>query len=734
MNNTSPLYVNTSKTKEERTSPIYVQEKGKLALNDILNEKPSDFNGQVDISWLQDALNKKAVELKYAPWDAIAMPDGLWVSSAFGNNTIVVCSADGYAAYSSDYGLSWKKVKICDNINAVAFGQGIFIACGNKGALYISEDKGKSWQKNSVDNYDYTSAAFNNNTFLLGTSCGKILISHNKGKSFIKSADYENMMIAKIIYEKDIIMAVSPQSDTKCIYSLDHGITYNKLNLPASKWCSLTYGNEKFIFCAYDGDVRICECSYKSIINKTPELNEIHIYKKAQWKDTAFGGNVFVLVSNDGFTMASHDGIRWIETKCPKGEWNNVLRTDYFFLAFSIKSENHNLNAIKSTNGGLAGIMFASLDEIKNNEIVDKAVNPTTLKDYLEFRTGKEESKYPVYSKDLLIECTSSDTLQIKITNILNESSITSFDDIKTSGIYIIEKKLSNQPKDYTILYMLVQNNNGIIYQFASDDYSFTLGHIRSFNEKWLPWDEKFITSKNIKITENSTFSASTTLLMKSNDNIVNVDKEGLVSTITERLKKHGKTDQWNNTSDYSAGALVLGSDNALYFAVKDNGAALSLIKDPVTESAYWTKIINGNGIINKDNLDLTLGSFAFLNSIGLDDYKISGSLPIAKGGTGHIYGSLPMPKYTEFHHNYHEDFFQSSYNVGDIIWKIHVALLKNEEATMPNGGTWLLFYKVINYNGELYPHKCNLSIMPGGQRIPVDHQLIASMVMVKIA
>ena len=60
-----------------------------------------------------------------------------------------------------------------------------------------------------------------------------------------------------------------------------------------------------------------------------------------------------------------------------------------YFIIFSTADEENNLNAIRSSNGGLTGIMFASLHEIIENEDVDKAVNPKTLKDYLAYRTGK---------------------------------------------------------------------------------------------------------------------------------------------------------------------------------------------------------------------------------------------------------------------------------------------------------------------------------------------------------
>lgn len=66
----STAYVNvtvSNKQAENRTSPVYVAELGKLSLQDILEKKPDDFNKQIDISWISDALNKKSMEVKYAP-------------------------------------------------------------------------------------------------------------------------------------------------------------------------------------------------------------------------------------------------------------------------------------------------------------------------------------------------------------------------------------------------------------------------------------------------------------------------------------------------------------------------------------------------------------------------------------------------------------------------------------------------------------------------------------------
>lgn len=88
----------------------------------------------------------------------------------------------------------------------------------------------------------------------------------------------------------------------------------------------------------------------------------------------------------------------------------------------------------------------------------------------------------------------------------------------------------------------------------------------------------------------------------------------------------------WSNQLDYNAGALVLGSDNAVYFCIKANGATSpNTVQNPLSAPSYWLRIINTGGKINADNLSVALGAFALLNSISLTDSKITGQLPSTK-------------------------------------------------------------------------------------------------------
>lgn len=635
MDNTSFLNITISQEKaENRTSPVYVAELGKLSLQDILEKKPDDFNKQIDISWISDALNKKAMEVKYAPWDALYMPYGLWCASAYGDSTIIAAASDGNIALTQDFCKTFQEKIICDKITDITYGENIFAISSFNGKVYISEDNGISWQEILYENYDFTCIAFYNGTFLLGTACGKIFASMDKFQNFTCIAEYENVSFTKLIYVNKIIIALSSNESQNCIYSTDFGSSWNTFNMPFSQGSSITYGKGKFIACSLDTN-QICICSEKDIYENIPVWQNVALYKDEPFSDISYGANVFCMVSLNGTTMASYDGIKWIETKCPEGSWANLLRTEYFFIAFSISENKDSLYAAKSSNGGLAGIMFATLEEVISDENVDKSINPYTLKDYLKYRTGKENGKYPVYSDDLLIECTSMDTRQIKITNISQDSSIENYDDINISGIYIIEKPLTNAPFEHNIIYLLVQTNGEKIYQFASMDYNFAVGYKREFSSSWQQWEEAVFSENDIVIKKESTFLENSHILMNNERLISKVDKNDLFANIITSLLEHGKNYKWVETQNYTQGAFTIGSDNALYYCLQDNGAELSKIYNPVSSEGYWIKIIDSDGKVNANNLSVILGSFALLNELSLNDDKLKDILSINKGGTG---------------------------------------------------------------------------------------------------
>lgn len=242
MDNTSFLNVTVSeKRAENRTSPLYVAELGKLSLQDILDKRPDDFHKQIDISWISDALNKKAMEVKYAPWDALYMPYGLWCASAYRDNTIIAAASDGRIALTQDFCKTFQEKIICDKITGAAYGDNIFAISSFNGKVYISEDNGLSWQEILYENYDFTCIIYNNGTFLLGTACGKIFASIDKFQNFTCIAEYENVSFTKLIYINKVIIALSSNESQNCIYSTDFGSSWNAFNMPFSQGSSITY-------------------------------------------------------------------------------------------------------------------------------------------------------------------------------------------------------------------------------------------------------------------------------------------------------------------------------------------------------------------------------------------------------------------------------------------------------------------------------------------------------------
>lgn len=768
MNSTASVFTETSKnTADKRTSPVYVQEKGKLSLNDIISPKPADFNGQIDISWLASALNQKACEIKYAPWDALHIPKGLWVSSAYGDNTIIAASADGKICVSHDNGASWHETKISPSLKMITYGKGLFLLIAGNRKCFISADGGIWNEYDIID--DFSCITYNNNKFVAGSNSGTIYTSTN-GKNWQKTYECD-MRISKIVYtESGILMALGTGDKPFSIYSIDGGNTWDKIEMPQSAWNGIVYNNGKFTACAYDGDIRLAYCFEKDLFSRSPLWHNITLSYKEEWTDIKYAAGVYVLASSSGVILASYDGVRWIKTPSPKGSWNSILRTDYFFMIFSNSEEENGLNAVRSSNGGLTNIMFAEFNEIIENEAVDKAINPKTLKDYLAYKTGKNKSQYPVYSDDLLIECTSLEARQIKITNIGAESFVNDYNDITTGGIYIIEKNLDNAPPDNTG-FLLVQSENNNIYQFLSQDYLFVTGYFRQCNNGiWHSWQERLITQNNISgidlsgnnisISENSAYQLADNILAEENGCI----------------KKISKSDFNKNIDDKISNALDITAGNTIYlqnvYSANEFNALLNL-QYPFTTQQLADALIRlgkplfcmvvgcvkgGSGItdlpgsysvcrIIVNYRDQNQGYLEVINPYSLNGHisyfsngKASdwilyrnndGSIPVSIGGTGLIHGALGKP--ASVLHLTPEDENGSDYKPGDIIYR-HSVKQNDMEQFVPEGGSWLVQRLPFTIDRGFLMEFSNLYITGGGSKLTTDGDFYYMFVLTKIA
>lgn len=119
-----------------------------------------------------------------------------------------------------------------------------------------------------------------------------------------------------------------------------------------------------------------------------------------------------------------------------------------------------------------------------------------------------------------------------------------------------------------------------------------------------------------------------------------------LLSTFIYYMQS-GNQFAWNNQLDYNTGAFVIGSDNAVYFCIKANGATEpNTVQDPISSTGYWIQILSSDGKLNAGALSVTLGSFAQLNSLALTDNKLTDILPPNKGGTGRSDGASLSVRY----------------------------------------------------------------------------------------
>ena len=72
-----------------------------------------------------------------------------------------------------------------------------------------------------------------------------------------------------------------------------------------------------------------------------------------------------------------------------------------------------------------------------------------------------------------------------------------------------------------------------------------------------------------------------------------------LLSTFIYYMQS-GNQFAWNNQLDYNTGAFVLGSDNAVYFCIKANGATSpNTVQNPTNSTGYWVKVIDAQGVFN---------------------------------------------------------------------------------------------------------------------------------------
>ena len=545
LNSDRTAYISTienEKKAENRTSPLHVISDGQLSLNDVINPKPLDYDKQIHISWIDDALDQKAFETKYSAWDMIECPSYPISCSCFGNNLGIAASSNGKLLLTNNHGNSFIEKDILENVSSCVFLSYIenivldtdeieskitnkFILFSNGGRAVVTTDNFNTMQDLTIPDDVITSSVYSNKRLILCSSSGKIYISNDYGLTFQEIEHNFNIQFTSIAAnEKGVLVAVGNNGNDRCIYSLDNGMSWQSFQLNNNnQWLSITYGENKFIACSLDGDNRLLLIEYQE---KTHSLISYiqNLPYNYEFSSISYGSRVFVLVSLCGKTLSSFDGIRWLEVPNGNGSWCNILRTDKFFIVFSNTSNEDGFNACRSSNGGLLGIQFATVQEIIDNEKTNKSIDIQGVNawfNYLEQDRG-------ITAQDM------------RLTIIDENSPCVSVDEIIKPGEYFIIKNLENLPSifDYAFPKLIVQNvvidgYNTIFHclysYFGVNYYRF----IRLFNpetnsfDEWLKENINQTEIKNIDLSlDNISVSKETTITSASSFLIQNAKGE----------------------------------------------------------------------------------------------------------------------------------------------------------------------------------------------------------------
>ena len=543
--------IENEKKAENRTAPVYAITDGQLSLNDVLNPKPNNFDKQIDISWIDEALDKKAFETKYSAWDLIECPYIMPVCSCYGNGIGVVFGGAPYFIITKNHGNSWEEIPHNLSLNnavitAVSYLEYIketvmsdgevvkteikkFVMVTDDGRCFITIDNFKTIEEITVPNDTYISLLFSSNKLFAFSTNGKIYISTDYAETFEEYAEYDIQFTSSAVDENGLIVAVGNAGGHRALCSFDNGITWQYIKVDnLNQYVSIVYGEGKFIACSIDGENRLLIFKY-DFYKKDISAYQYKVFKDYQFIRLSYGSRVFVLISADGGILSSFDGERWIESPSALTGYIHILRTDKFFIAFSAYRNEDGFNAVRSSNGGLLGIHFATVQEIIDNEKSNLSIDIQGANGWFDWL----ENVRGITAQD------------VRLTTIFDTSIYKSFNDIIRPGEYFIFTNLEDKPSDtYIIGKLIVQKTinhlqeiyiTQIFQSFITSDYFKYSRNFKIDTDVFPYWNKTYINQseireldlslKNITVSKYSTISAVQTFLaVDSNGRVCKID------------------------------------------------------------------------------------------------------------------------------------------------------------------------------------------------------------------
>ena len=258
----------------------------------------------------------------FTPTPTTLPATGLWISTAYGNNSFVAIDSSGLSAYSAN-GIVWNAgATLSVGIyTGLAYGNGYFVAVsgGLAGASTVSAystNAGATWTPMAFPvAAAWTGIAYGNGTFVaVGTSTyqgtGNTTAVNTTGNTWIAGGNLpSNQQWRSVAFGavNNTFVAVSSGPSNAAAYSTNGGASWTATTLPSSaNWVSVTFGNSRFVAIATGGATAAYSLDgitwYQA--NNLPSIQA--------WATVAYGQGLFVaVVTGSGVAASSQDGINW---------------------------------------------------------------------------------------------------------------------------------------------------------------------------------------------------------------------------------------------------------------------------------------------------------------------------------------------------------------------------------------------------------------------------------------
>ena len=315
--------------------------------------------------------------INYNNWtSATKVFSGLWYSLAYGNGIFAVLDSQGYASTSTD-GLNWT-AKTSTNLDAAGeyydaiFAENKFITIGQYGGQFIvvgASNDGIDWSDITgaqISNNRYpTNLVFNGTKYLLiDTNHGYIAnINYPLKSSSAISSFYSVSSISgsfsQFIYDGAKVMAI--KNNGNVYVSTDtagnNWTIYSNTNLGSKNWKGLNYNGLKYIVLSSDG---YTSTSDDGITWTTPTQNTN--LGSNSWYKLANNVNSFVSMSSSGYF--SLNKIEEIKKYKLNRKINNAVKK----YILTIKTNNTNPTwAVSAVNGDLVSLSFGNVKSLLYN-------------------------------------------------------------------------------------------------------------------------------------------------------------------------------------------------------------------------------------------------------------------------------------------------------------------------------------------------------------------------------